>query len=121
MADENDMISKMKRKYTDMQEGLKRDIRPQISRAMGYNPEADMYRDPHAFEYKEYPKWVKKGDQSVIVQNREEENQLLGKKHEPAKKATVDIAQLVSEPTEVRIKRKYTKKAKPADLPPNLD
>ena len=59
---EDDLVSKMRKKYQDMQEGLKRDIRPMMSRAMGYNPEADMYRDPHDFEYKEYPKWVKKGD-----------------------------------------------------------
>ena len=118
---EDDLVSKMRKKYLDMQEGLKRDIRPMMSRAMGYNPEADMYRDPHDFEYKEYPKWVKKGDTSVIVQNREEENQLLGKKHEPAKKATVDIAQLVTEPAKVPVRRGRPPKVKPADLPPNLD
>jgi hypothetical protein len=113
MAEE--VFTKIQREYKEYQERLKRDIRPNIVRANGYNPERDFGAEP--FVPKPYPAWVhfKDGRSSVIVQSKEEHDALLGRKSEP-----VNIAHLAqAEP--VRVKRKYTKRVAPQELPKNLD
>ena len=93
-----------------------KDIRGEIAQGQHYNP-----KDDPIYNYQPYPKWVTpEGGEPVIVQNKAEHDALLGIKAEPAKKATVDIASL-AQPEEIKIKRKYTKRADVAPLPAPLE
>src|ERR1035437_4644550 len=104
-----------KKHYLEMQAKLKRDIRPMIARSGFYNPENDS-----APEYQHYPRWIDLPDgKKVVVKSEDEEKALLGITDKPAKAVDVDITNL-AQPTEVHVKRKYTKKAAPVALPADL-
>ena len=104
-----------KKHYLEMQERLKKDIRPMIARSGQYNPENDT-----SSEYQHYPRWIDLPDgKRVVVKSEDEEKFLLGITEKPAKAVDVDITNL-TQPTEVHVKRKYTKKAVPVALPADL-
>lgn len=92
-----------------------KDIRDEIAKGGHYEP-----KDDPIYEYQPYPKWVTVGDESHIVQSKQEHDALLGIKTEPAKAATVDIASL-AQPDAPRAKRKYTKRAEAAPLPATIE
>ena len=106
--------SDFQKAYLEHQKKLQRDIRPMIARSGFYNPDNDT-----PAEYQRYPLLVKVGNKEIKVYSEAEEKAALGIKAEPAKKVDVDITN-IQQPTEVRIKRKYTKQAKPLDLPADL-
>ena len=105
-----------KKHYLEMQAKLKRDIRPMIARSGSYNPENDSTQ-----EYQHYPRWIDVPGKTerVVVKSEDEEKSLLGITDKPAKAVDVDITNL-TQPTEVHVKRKYTKKAAPVALPADL-
>src|ERR1035437_5757830 len=102
--------------YAEMQAKLKRDIRPMIARSGFYNPDNDV-----ASEYQHYPRWIDVPGKTerVVVKSEDEEKALLEITDKPAKKVDVDITNLV-QPSEVHVKRKYTKKAATVALPADL-
>lgn len=112
MADAN----KFQEAFLEAQKKLQRDIRPMIARSGMYNPENDT-----PYEYRHYPRWIDVPGKTerVVVKSEDEEKSLLGITDKPAKKVDVDITNL-TQPTEVHVKRKYTKKAAPVSLPADL-
>src|ERR1035437_5407748 len=102
--------------YLEHQKQLQRDIRPMIARSGQYNPEGDV-----TYEYQHYPRWIDVPGKTerVVVKSEDEEKALLGITDKPAKKVDVDITNLV-QPSEVHVKRKYTKKAATVALPADL-
>src|ERR1035437_6727653 len=102
--------------YLEHQKQLQRDIRPMIARSGQYNPEGDV-----PYEYQHYPRWIDVPGKTerVVVKSEDEEKALLGITDKPAKAVDVDITNL-AQPTEVHVKRKYTKKAAPVALPADL-
>ena|ERR1039458_6343552 len=108
------IVNAEKAKQLARQRQLQRDIRPMIAKSGQYNPDADV-----PYEYQRYPLLVKVGDKEIKVYSEAEEKYALGIKVEPAKKVDVDITNLV-QPTEVHVKRKYTKKDVPVALPADL-
>ena len=93
-----------------------KDIRDEIAHGAHYEP-----KDDPIYEYRPYPKWVTpEGGEPVIVNSKAEHDALLGIKVAPAKMATVDVADLAQVET-VPVKRKYTKRAQPIELPPPLE
>lgn len=93
-----------------------KDIRDEIAHGSHYEP-----KDDPIYEYQAYPKWVTpEGGEPVIVNSKQEHDDLLGVKAEPAKKATVDIGSLAMvEP--VAVKRGRPPKVVAEPLPQNLD
>ena len=96
-----------------------RDIRDHMP-----TPRKGSYPD---YEYRPYPRMMKdaKGKpfknpdgSCVIVESKAEENEFLGKTEEVVKASTVAInpVEALTQPTEAPAKRKYTKRALPADL-----
>ena len=112
MADANEF----QKAFLEAQKKLQRDIRPMIARSGMYNPENDT-----PYEIQHYPRWIDVPGKTerVVVKSEDEENALLGITDKPAKKVDVDITNL-AQPTEVYVKRKYTKKAAPVALPADL-
>jgi hypothetical protein len=111
------LVSRERAKQLAKLEALKRDIRSQIAKGGGYNPEGDH----PSTDYREYPKIINRPNQpAVVVHNRGEETQLLGHAHPPAKPVAVEINEIAAV-EQVRVKRKYTKRQTPAPLPQNLD
>lgn len=111
------IVEAHRRKQIAIQEQLTRDIRGQIARAYGYNPDGDF----PSTNLKPYPTFVKLPDgKTAIAKNKYEHDQILGRQPEPAKVATVDISQLaaISEPAK---RRGRPPKDKPAPLPANLE
>lgn len=120
---QRELVARERAKEMVKQGRLKRDVRSQMSRSGWYNPEGDGL--PDGWEPQLYPTWVhlKQADgstRSVIANNKQEHDELLGRKPEAAKPATVDVAALAM-PQEVKQKRKYTKRSAPAPLPQNLE
>lgn len=116
---QRNLVAKEKAKQIIQNEKLRKDVRPQIARANGYNPE-DQYKD---WEHKPYPTWVKlpNGD-SVIANNKTEHDALLGTKHVKAESVSVNIETLGNQhPEQVKVRRGRPPKAKPVDLPKDLD
>lgn len=113
---QRNLVAKAKATQIVQGEKLRKDVRPQIARANGYNPE-DQYKD---WEHKPYPTWVKLADgTSVIANNKTEHDALLGKKYVKPEAVSVDIQNL-AQPEQVKVKRKYTKRV-PVELPKDLD
>ena len=111
------LVAKERAKRIAQENALKRDIRSQIAKGGGYNPDGDY----PSTDYREYPKMIyRDGKPPVIVKSRKEEQDLTGHQPEPAKEATVDTS-LIAAVDEVRPKRKYTKRQAPAPLPQNLE
>ena len=107
-----------KKHYLEMQAKLKRDIRPMIARSGFYNPENDV-----TSEYQHYPRWIDlPNGEKVVVRSEDEEKTLLGITDKPAKAVDVNVTDLshLLKPTEVHVKRKYTKKVAPVALPADL-
>lgn len=113
---QRNLVAKAKAEQIVLQRKLKKDIRQQIAKANGYNPE-DALSD---WEHKPYPTWVKlpNGD-SVIANNKTEHDAMLGRKHVKPEPVSVDIT-AIAQPEQVRVKRKYTKRV-PVELPKDLD
>ena len=98
------------------------DIRKGIAHGRGYDPDQVQY-EPPAFQ--EYPKLVHVGEgrdrKSTLVQNRAEENQILGVVEVKAKPVTVDITTLVKAETITVAKPRGRPKKIVQELPKNLD
>ena len=117
IAAQHDAVAIAKAKQQLFLKSLKRDVRPQIARGYGYKPDNDFPSDT----YKPYPCWVHMEDgSSVIANNKYEHDKLLGLKAAPAKATVIDLAEVEQAQPEVRQKRKYTKRAKPVELPADL-
>lgn len=114
---QNQLVAKERAKRIAQENALKRDIRSQIAKGGGYNPDGDY----PSTDYREFPKLIyRDGKPPVVVHSRKEEQELTGQKPEPAKPVTVDTNELAAV-EQVSTKRKYTKRQAPAPLPQNLE
>ena len=116
IAEQHAQVAKHKAAHEKRMLRNTKDIRDEIAHGAHYEP-----KDDPIYEYRPYPKWVTpEGGEPVIVNTKAEHEAVMGIKLEPAKKVTVDVADLVKADV-VPVKRKYTKRAQAADLPATLE
>lgn len=112
---QREILAKEQAKEIARQQKLARDVRDQIAKAGHYNPA----NDP-GYIYEPYPKWIVHNGKELIVRTKEEHDQIIGRKTEPAKAVEVDISALAQHVETAKQKRKYTRK-QPVVLPQNLE